>query len=402
MNKFAIGSLFLSPFAALMGLFLFIMTAYYACVIWGRIPFAASNLVTASTAVKCHLCGLATLAYVSLLVVTCWTLWWTATFVSTVYVTSGCDGNGNCAEETSLWVIFALLISYYWTFQVIKNVVQVTVAGTVGTWWVVPAADAIVEKKDGDGNSSTSSAAATSASQCCCCSRAVGESYLRSMTTSFGSICMGSLLVAIVEAAKNTVRGLRESEDGGGIFLCLAECLLACLRDVLEVSPSCKMGGLFLHCTVLTLILFSQYFNMWAFVFVGLYGYPFIESGKSVLELFKSRGWTTIITDQLAEGALGLVSVAVGLVTGLVALGIAAGRGMIFGDELGASAAAFFAGFITGSVMTSTLLTLVSSAVSTVIVCYAEAPAEFEVNHPKLSQDMRCAWRQAWPEEFQY
>ena len=141
---------------------------------------------------------------------------------------------------------------------------------------------------------------------------------------------------------------------------------------------------------------------MWAFVFVGLYGYPFIESGKSVLELFKSRGWTTIITDQLAEAALGLVSVAVGLITGLVALGIATGRGMVFGDELGASAAAFFAGFITGTVMTSTLLTLVSSAVSTVIVCYAEAPAEFEMNHPKLSQDMRCAWRQAWPEEFQY
>lgn len=154
--------------------------------------------------------------------------------------------------------------------------------------------------------------------------------------------------------------------------------------------------------TLLTIVLVLQYFNMWAFVFVGLYGFPFIQSGKSVMELFKSRGWTTIITDQLAEGALGLVSVAVGLLTGLVALGIAAGRGMVFGDELGASAAAFFIGFITGSVLTSTLLTLVSSAVSTVIVCYAEAPGEFERNHPKLSQDMRSAWRQAWPEEFQY
>lgn len=154
--------------------------------------------------------------------------------------------------------------------------------------------------------------------------------------------------------------------------------------------------------TLLTIVLVLQYFNMWAFVFVGLYGFPFIQSGKSVMELFKSRGWTTIITDQLAEGALGLVSVAVGLLTGLVALGIAAGQGMVFGDELGASAAAFFIGFITGSVLTSTLLTLVSSAVSTVIVCYAEAPGEFERNHPKLSQDMRSAWRQAWPEEFQY
>jgi len=381
-----------------MGLFLLIMTVYYAYVVWGRIPFAASNLVTASTAVRFHLCGLATLAYLSLFMVTGWTLWWTATFVSTVYVTSGCDAEGNCASETSMWLVFALLLSYYWTFQVIKNVVHVTVAGTVGTWWFVPSADATVEEKEVDGESSSS------ASRCCCCSRTVGGAYLRSMTTSFGSICMGSLLVAIVEAAKNTVRSLRESEDGGGIFLCLAECLLACLQDVLEVSSFVANGwiGLAFVFALLTLLLFFQYFNMWAFVFVGIYGYPFIESGKCVMELFKSRGWTTIITDQLAEGALGLVSLAVGLITGMVSLGIAAGRGMVFGDELGASAAAFFAGFIIGLVLTSTLLTLVSSALSTVIVCYAEAPGEFETNHPKLSQDMRSAWRQAWPDEFQY
>ena len=61
-----------------------------------------------------------------------------------------------------------------------------------------------------------------------------------------------------------------------------------------------------------------------------------------------------------------------------------------------------FIGFITGAVLTSTLLTLVLSAVNTVIVCYAEAPREFEENHPKLSQDMRAAWRQAWPDEFNY
>ena len=74
------------------------------------------------------------------------------------------------------------------------------------------------------------------------CSNGVRDSLVRSMTTSFGSICLGSLLVAIIEALKSMVRNLRESENGGGILLCLAECLLACLADVME------------------------YFNMWAFV----------------------------------------------------------------------------------------------------------------------------------------
>ena len=133
-----------------------------------------------------------------------------------------------------------------------------------------------------------------------------------------------------------------------------------------------------------------------------MYGYDFLTAGKNVINLFKTRGWTTIITDNLAQGVLGMVSAAVGLLTGLISLVIASSRGMVFGDELGAAAASFFVGFVTGMVLTSTLLTLVSSAVNTVVVCYAEAPAEFQTNHPTLSDEMRGAWRQAWPVDFKY
>ena len=87
---------------------------------------------------------------------------------------------------------------------------------------------------------------------------------------------------------------------------------------------------------------------------------------------------------------------------GVVAMAIANAHGMVFGDKVGASATAFFVGFIAGVVLAFTLLTLISSAINTVIVCIAEAPPEFELNHIKLSQDMRSAWREAWPEEFRY
>mmetsp|Transcript_28842 Transcript_28842/g.64639 ORF Transcript_28842/g.64639 Transcript_28842/m.64639 type:complete len:560 (+) Transcript_28842:126-1805(+) len=349
---FAIASLFVSPFAAIWGIMLLGFTAYYAYVVWGRIPFAAANLTTATTAVRKNL-GLAYFAYGNLFVVVGWSAWWMVTFVSTIYVTSECNAEG-CAKEENGLLVFLLLLSYYWTYQVLKNIVHVTVSGTVGTWWFVP--------------SEASS----------CCSHAVRDSYVRCVTTSFGSICFGSLLVAIIQAVKQMVRNLRESEDGGGILLCLAECLLACLADIME------------------------YFNQWAFVFVGLYGYDFLTAGKNVINLFKTRGWTTIITDNLAQGVLGMVSAAVGLLTGLISLVIASSRGMVFGDELGASAASFFVGFVTGMVLTNTLLTLVSSAVNTVVVCYAEAPAEFQTNHPALSDEMRGAWRQAWPVDFKY
>jgi hypothetical protein len=55
-----------------------------------------------------------------------------------------------------------------------------------------------------------------------------------------------------------------------------------------------------------------------------------------------------------------------------------------------------------GFVISSTLFSLVSSAVNSVIVCYAEAPAEFQANHPQLSEQMRAAWREAYPVDFHY
>ena len=55
-------------------------------------------------------------------------------------------------------------------------------------------------------------------------------------------------------------------------------------------------------------------------------------------------------------------------------------------------------GLIVGFVFCSILMSVVGSAVNTVIVCYAESPAEFQQNHPQLSTEMRTAWMQAWPE----
>lgn len=287
---FTLGSLFLSPFAAIMGMFLTGITIWYAYVVWGRIPFAACNLVTATTAVRANL-GLSILAYSTLVLMFGWSVWWMVSFTSTIYVTSGCDGQGVCENESNGLVVFLLFLSFHWTTSVIRNTVHVTVAGVVSTWWFVPTEAASF------------------------CSSAVRDSYVRSMTTSFGSICMGSLLVAIVEALENMVK--RQREDSDGLLLCLAQCLLACLKDAIE------------------------YFNTWAYVFVGIYGYTFLEAGKNVIELFKTRGWTTIITDNLAQSVLSMLSAAVGLLTGLVALAIARGQGMVFGSEMGASAAAF-------------------------------------------------------------
>jgi hypothetical protein len=53
-----------------------------------------------------------------------------------------------------------------------------------------------------------------------------------------------------------------------------------------------------------------------------------------------------------------------------------------------------------GLLLTSIMMSIVASAVNTVIVCFAEAPNEFQDNHPRLSDELRLAWRSMYPDEF--
>jgi len=113
-------------------------------------------------------------------------MFWSVTSYATVYVIGGCDLEaGVCENDIDAYIVFLLVLSMYWTQQVIRNVVHVTVAGTVGTWWWAPH----------EANS--------------CCSEAVRSSHARAMTNSFGSICLGSLIVAIIQTIKTFLEKVR-------------------------------------------------------------------------------------------------------------------------------------------------------------------------------------------------
>lgn len=332
--------------AGVFGIILFAMAACYAWAVWSRIPFAAMNLVTASTAIKSNL-GLTFFAYAAIFINGLWLLFWSASAFSTIFVKCGYDAEIEaCQDEVNPVYYFFFILSLYWTIQIIKNVVHVTVAGTVGTWWWTPL--------EASG----------------CCSKGVRDSHNRALTYSFGSICFGSLLVAIVQTLKQFAESAREADDG--LLRCLADCILGCLETIMEM------------------------FNEWAFVYVGLYGYSFIDAAKNVFTLLKSRGWTVIITDYIVDRVLMMLSFGNGLLNGACAAYIS------YAFNLNLEAEAFTVGFFIGILLTSTVLGLVSSGVNTVIVCYAEDPAIFEVNHYELSLRMRDTWRVAFPDQFAY
>jgi hypothetical protein len=197
----------------------FVIGICYAKLVWHRIPYAAANLNTALTAVKANM-GLVTLAYAFMALALVWTMLWML-------------GLANSLSTSNLVVVFILFLSYYWVHQVLQNTgtvlqmsflfalyssytpyyasaaVHVTTVGVIGTWWFVP-----------DEASSH-------------CSPALADSFFRSVTYSFGSICFGSFLVAFVQALRALEYYSRDNDDLQ--FLnCIIQCLLACIQAIVE------------------------------------------------------------------------------------------------------------------------------------------------------------------------
>jgi hypothetical protein len=235
---------------------------------------------------------------------------------------------------------FFLLISFYWGLQVFKNVAHTTVAGTVATFWY-----------------NSESAGAT------------GSSLKRATTTSFGSICFGSLLVAILQA----LRALAESSREEGSFMgCICECILGCLQSLME------------------------YFNRWAFVYVGIYGYKFTQAGKAVFQLFNQRGWDAIINDDLIGNVLSFAALGIGLVCAGIGGAIGEATDVVTFENTTLFLAVL--GFIVGAGVAITPLAVIDSSVATVFVCFAEDPAAFMQSHPDLYHPLVTEWHNLYPE----
>lgn len=74
------------------------------------------------------------------------------------------------------------------------------------------------------------------------------------------------------------------------------------------------------------------------------YGYGYFEAGKNVITLFKQKGWTVIVNDDLIANTLSLFNMVVGLLVG--GFGILLKNSNpdwfeIFPDDVSATAVAF-------------------------------------------------------------
>jgi len=333
-------------FVPITGIIALMLTVGYMFVVWDRIPFASANLTTALTGVRDNL-GLVGVAFFFQFLALVCSIYYSFTFVG-LHDAMLYGEMVNLSDRAVIAVDVLLLVSYYWTYQVLRHIVMVTVAGTIGSWWF--------DKPS-----------------------ALRETFLHATVYNFGSICYGSLFVGFVQLLRQITEGLRPNRDGSAM-MCLYECSVFMLTKIVSCVDN-----------------LADSFTPWAFTYVGLYHYGLKDAGHKANDLFDKRGWSRIVTDDLISSVLAMVSLVIGGLSGSFAVILQAldGHGLTsFGHPVLTS---FLIGFMVGIVLSAVLFSIIDSSVCAVIVCFAASPVEFHRNHPELSHEMRHAWKEVWP-----
>ena len=116
-----------------------------------------------------------------------------------------------------------------------------------------------------------------------------------------------------------------------------------------------------------------------------------------MINLFRQRGWTTLIADRLVFRVLLFCNLGIGALCGTLAIICDFAIGPFFPDKEASHIIPFLVAFFIGLFISNVTLFVVESAVRTVIVCFAESPAEFDEHHPVLSENMKAGWAEAYP-----
>lgn len=250
-----------------------------------------------------------------------------------------CDGNyiwsHSCASPKLYgWAYFWLLLSLFWTSAVIANIVHCTVSAAVAKWWRVGYPSPTI----------------------------VQEGFERAITTSLGSICMGSLLVAVVRTLRSVLHFATKrlsSVQASGLARSIQICILRALSYFL---------GLLDRIIV--------YFNRYALCFVAIHNYDFLRASQSASMMFRERGWSMLLNDDIIDMVLNVGHVIIGTVSMTV--------GYIYGRLTGLSHAYTVLltvfGFAVGYLISIVALSTISSAVATVYLCYVDDPLALQVS----------------------
>ncbi|KAG0174821.1 putative choline transporter, neither null mutation nor overexpression affects choline transport [Apophysomyces sp. BC1034] len=276
----------------------------------------------------------------SLIIQTLFSIWFVLTVVGVYNVYNKPSGDNATLKGIMVFLVF----SFYWTSQVITYATHVILAGVFATVYFV--------------NNQIQ--------------HPIWGSARRAFTTSFGTVCFGSLLIAIINLIRFFISVARSGTDNAilGFVLCIIECIVACIE------------GLF------------EWFTYYAFSGVAIYGDAFIPSAKRTWTLIQDRGVDAIINDNLIGNVLFMGGLLVGVLSSLLGFVYLQVAQPAYNANGGMTPVVVLVCFLIGSSMFSTIATVISSGVATTFVCLAEDPDALRRTQPMLFEKIRETWPQ--------
>lgn len=299
-----------------------------------RIPFSAIILRTVIDGLR---------AYPNMLSVTGGSV--VVSLIYAVYMsfTLGCLGalHEYGKDESAKWMALYCAFSVFWSSQVLKNTVQTTIAGVYATFYFLHGTGQMIVNP-------------------------VAQSLRRSLSYSFGSICFGSLIVALIQMLRFVLDLARDRDSIAGVIL---DCLLGIIQGLVE------------------------YFNYYAYTQIAIYGKPYIQAAKDTWSLIKSRGIDAVVNDSLIGTCTGMVSLGIGLISGAVVFAILA---FIYAESTEISISIAILMGLLSTMIPFVAFVIVEAGATTTFVCLAEDPASLQRTKPELYNAIMQKYSMMW------
>lgn len=291
--------------------------------------------------------------------------------VYTIWASWLCTTIAFVGEGVSPWSfsMLYLYLHFYWTSNILKNILTVVVSGTTMIWYyrddsseVSPGTldqenvsdhDSPSDHQDGQQNSSDSDggslfAAGYGANMD---RRVVGHFLKSALSSSFGSVCIGSLLCPLAHVIWNIVRWARRDES------------------VLSRRFGSRLRSEHVDHFIRT-------YHKYSFVHIAGYGKPFYVAAQDAWALIEARGVEAIVDDDptsrlLLLGANGWASVMCAMCISALS---SSGHAVFFG------LASFTLCYTTLSIATN----VVAAVIKTLFVCFAEHPSRLSQLNPLI------------------
>merc|ERR1719159_2046399 len=208
----------------------------------------------------------------------------------------------------------------------------------------------------------------------------VSASLTVAFTKSFGSICFGSLLVAIVRALRVMVDSARRQANNrnaaAAVLACLVSCILSIIEDIME------------------------WFNTFAYVQVAVRGLKYTDSCRANAALARTNNFGAVRSQIVSTSVVGYGVLGSAMV-GVIAAFAACPYDFIKAHQNDPDSSSTVAVWFTCAVLVAfsvagLFASLLDAGVTTIIVCWGESPAVIAAEHPGVHEEfVRCTGRSA-------